>query len=205
MEKITLPAIVIYGAQMVAVSVYYAIKTLYRDVKVLCFVVKDQFSNPTYIDGIPVVTLDYFQSKNESGIFREEIKVYIATPENHHADIMADLRKRGINNYICIDSKKEAMLMEQYFSQISDFPLLRSCPKGRQKADISVYMSQFYRDHPLKSNCKIPDWIQPIQAGASLTDVRIADIRDNQGENISERNVNYSELSAMYWVGKHRA
>lgn len=46
--------IAIYGAQMVAVSVYYAIKALYKDTKIICFIVKELSGNPTSIDGIQV-------------------------------------------------------------------------------------------------------------------------------------------------------
>lgn len=187
--------IAIYGAQMVAVSIYYAIKTLYKDTNVICFIVKDMSGNPTSIDGILVKTLSEF---NETGI-----QIIIATPENHHAAIIADLNAKGLNDYICMDSKTEAALMEKYYNETANFTTLRSLDMGEEKAELAVFMSKFYKDQPLKCNYQAPDWICPIQAGAALTDIRIADICDNTGDNISEKNVNYSELSALYWVGKH--
>ena len=79
-------SITIYGAQMVAVSVYYAIKELYSECRIQCFLVKEQAGNPYAIDGIPVLTLDKYQETH--------IKVLIATPENHHPAIIRDLEAR---------------------------------------------------------------------------------------------------------------
>lgn len=70
--------------------------------------------------------------------------------------------------------------------------------------EMEVYMAKFYRDKPLKNNGVLPTWLIPIQAGAALTDKRVADVLDNSGENISYKNKNYSELSALYWIWKNR-
>ncbi len=44
-----------------------------------------------------------------------------------------------------------------------------------------------------------------IQAGAALTDKRICELNDHDGfpESISDRNSRYSEVTAMWWIGKH--
>lgn len=47
-------------------------------------------------------------------------------------------------------------------------------------------------------------YIVPIQVGKSLTDMQICNLTDNTGENISERNYNYSECTALYWAWKNR-
>ena len=186
--------ITIYGAQMVAVSVYYAIKELYSECRIQCFLVKEQAGNPYAIDGIPVLTLDRYRETH--------IKVLIATPENHHPAIIRDLEAKGIKDHLCMDSQKEAALMERYYEK-KGYRILHAYPAGSSRAGLSIFMSKFYRDQPLKGNYQTPDWIYPIQAGAALTDIRIARLCDNHGDNISEKNGNYSELSALYWVGKH--
>lgn len=83
------------------------------------------------------------------------------------------------------------------------FPILHSYTKGLERISLQVYMAKFYKDKPLQREYEIPEWIRTIQAGAALTDIHISDIRDDTGDNISAKNVNYSELSAMYWLGKH--
>ena len=47
-------------------------------------------------------------------------------------------------------------------------------------------------------------WIIPIQVGSALTvPANWEEIRDNLGDNISEKNGNYSECTALYWMWKH--
>ena len=42
-----------------------------------------------------------------------------------------------------------------------------------------------------------------IQVGADLTEQRICDLTDNTGENISVRNRQFCELTALYWIWKN--
>ena len=92
--------VAIYGAQMVAVSVYYAIKTLYPEIEVVSFVVSSAEGNPAAVDGVLVTPLNQFG--------RTDIKVLIAVPENFHAEIVEALEAKGIKDYVCMDSVKEA-------------------------------------------------------------------------------------------------
>lgn len=187
----------IYGAGMVGVSVYYAIKTLYKSCEIEAFLVTEMKGNPEAIQGIPVLALNEFHKR--------EVKILIAAPENHHEAMAAELEKRNLTDYIFMDSKKEANLMEQYYNAIGRFPSLRSCAVGEEKSSLQVYMTRFHRDTPLKNPYTPPKWVCPIQAGAALTKERVTEIRDDLGDNISKKNVNYSELTAMYWAGRHTA
>lgn len=69
--------------------------------------------------------------------------------------------------------------------------------------NMRVFMAKFYKDRPLKNEMEIPAWLIPIQAGAALTEERVADILDNNGENISHKNPNYCELTVLYWMWKN--
>ena len=70
--------------------------------------------------------------------------------------------------------------------------------------NLEVYAAKFHRDKPLRNTYNFPDWLYPMQVGAALTQQRVADILDNSGENISQKNVNYCELTALYWIWKNR-
>lgn len=190
-----LKQLVIYGAQTVAVSIYQAIKLLYRDYKVVAFLVEKKEGNPVSIEGIPVVILEQFNWK--------EIPVIIAVPEYYHNQIVKQLEERNINNYIVINSKSESKLMKKYYRRLKNYALLDDYQKGEKKANLSVYGVRNYKDKLIHSPLSQVNWLYPIQAGASLTNIKIADIRDNIGENISCKNYNYCELTAMYWIGKH--
>lgn len=194
--------IALYGAGMVAVSIYYAIKTLHPDCRIVSFIVSETKDNPEEIDHIPVMALEEF-----SKLFgKQDIKILVAVPENHHSVIVAELMKRNLKDYICMDSQKEAGLMEQYYRRTKMFLPLRSCQQKKQREkeiSLNVYITRFHKDVPLKKTWKLPEWTCPIQAGAALTDRSVAPIRDNTGDNISEKNGNYSELSALYWIWKN--
>ena len=71
-------------------------------------------------------------------------------------------------------------------------------------SEIEVYMAKFYKDKSLKNPQLLPEWLIPIQVGASLTQERVADVTDDSGDNISCKNVNYCELTALYWIWKNR-
>jgi len=68
---------------------------------------------------------------------------------------------------------------------------------------LQVLTAKFYKDVTLQGNDTMPDWTIPIQVGAALTDIRVADCLDNTGDNISSKNVNYCELTALYWLWKN--
>lgn len=185
----------IYGAQMVGVSTYYAIKELYTNCDIVSFLVSDMQGNPAFVDGVPVMLLKDFGQK--------DVTIIIATPEYYHATIMMDLQKEGFCNYICLDSAKEAELMRRYYCKNRKFSVLSEYRAGVKSVEPAVYMSKFYKDRMLNGSYDIPRWIQPIQAGAALTEVRVAKVRDDEGDNISNKNVNYCELTAMYWLSKN--
>lgn len=187
--------VAIYGAQMVGVSVYYAIKTLYLDCEILTFIVSSREGNPTFVDEVPVVTLQEFDNR--------DMQILIAMPENFHQEIKISLENKGYNNYICIDAEKEALLMKEFYKKTKQFKVLDSYCKGKNKVDVFVGMSKFYKDRKLKGHYVMPEWVYPIQAGADLTDICVANLQDNEGDNISLKNVNYCELTAMYWLSKH--
>lgn len=188
--------IALYGAQEAAVSVYFAMKKLYPDIRIVSFIVSGREGNPESIDGVPVVLVDEFE--------RKDIPILITTPENHHEEIASGLEKRGFSCYERVDSKERIQILGKYYRAAGKFPMLQSFPAGEEKASAAVYMAKFYKDTPLKEPYTCPKWVYPIQAGAALTKLRVAELCDNAGgDHISDRNGNYSELTAAYWVRKH--
>lgn len=71
-------------------------------------------------------------------------------------------------------------------------------------AGMRIYLAKSGKDIPLKNKRSFPEWIIPVQAGAALTDMRTADLLDCDGDNISEKNGNYCELTVLYWMWKNR-
>ena len=193
----------IYGAKSLALGAYRAIQELYSTVPVNCFLVTSQQGNPTCLDGLPVREIEAFSSRNmerERSVFH----ILIAAPEDQHSGIIRTIEEFGFHHYTCLDSVKESKLMEQYFQKQGIFPSVHNLELGREQAKLCVYMARFHKDQPLKTSFKAPEWSHPIQVGAALTDIRITGLTDDIGENISTKNGNYCELTALYWLWKNR-
>jgi hypothetical protein len=142
-----------------------------------------------------------------SGMSQEEkdnIEILIATPESVMCEIEQTLEQHGLRCYVRIDSVRYADMMERLFIAKGTFRTLSALPVGYHNCSLEVYMAKFYKDKQLRGEYHIPNWIVPIQVGAKLSKERVADILDCDGDNISEKNVNYSELTALYWLWKNR-
>lgn len=192
----------IYGAKSLALGIYYAIKKCYPEHRIQCFLVTSKEGNPGILAGLPVKEAAAFSQESDPG----DVHVLIGTPEDIHEEIRLQLKKHGYVHYTCMDSRREAVLMEQYFEREGRFLSIHSLdyPQEGDQAALQVFMAKFYRDRTLAKEHEIPPWICPLQVGAALTDVRTADLSDNTGRHISEKNVNYCELTALYWMWKNR-
>lgn len=90
--------------------------------------------------------------------------------------------------------------MGDYYASMNLFSGLALSGKFK---NMHGYMAKFYKDRAQTGKCVIPRWIQPIQVGTALTDERVALKTDHLGDNISAKNVNYCELTALYWIWKN--
>ncbi len=194
--------VIIYGAQGIALGAYRAYKEINPGFKLECFLVTNTKGNPQTLDGIPVIGInEYVLELSEKE--KKETKVIIATPESYMANIEKSLVEVGLLNYERLDSEKWAELIKNALSISKEFSLLSDLSSGDEKSDISVYLTKFWKDKDLISECTLPNYYIPIQAGAENTSVRVASITDDSGDNISCKNPNYSELTVLYWIWKN--
>lgn len=194
--------VVIYGSQAIAYGTYKFLKRTSPDCKVLCFLVTEMGINPKEVDGVVVRVLKEFaQTCSEDD--KQNIKVLIATPETVMEEIESGLKQYGFDNIVRIDSKRFGEMQGKLFASYDCFKPLLCYPVGNTQADLHVYKAKFYKDKVLKTNIEL-EYDIPIQVGAALTDVRVADVLDCDGDNISDRNGNYSELTGLYWIWKNQ-
>lgn len=186
----------IYGAKSLALGVCLAVQELYPKYLVRGFIVKSLNNNPVVLGKLPVQELKNVKEK--------EIHILIATPEDTHKEIIQDLERYGFFHYSCIDSKKEAELMGKYYAKRGIFPSIHFMPKCRSSQTLQVYMAKHHGDRMLHNNYKLPKWIQPVSVGACLSNKSLEKNRDDIGENISNKNGNYCELTALYWIWKNK-
>lgn len=195
--------LVIYGAWGMALGAYEAVSSFCPKRRIRCFLVTELAGNRTQLAGLPVLEVEDFAaalSKEE----KEKIEILIAVPEYSIPDIEKKLDEQGLYCHVPLTSGRWAEMMGYCFAAAGMYKPLKGLPVGYHRADIQVYMTRFYKDRPLKVAYDMPEWLLPVQAGAALCEERVAELLDNTGENISEKNGNYSELSVLYWIWKNR-
>ncbi len=104
---------------------------------------------------------------------------------------------RIFNNSVRLD--------ELYRHQLGDYSCFENIDEPHEVIyKCKIYMSKSHFDKELTEDFDTP-YTETIQVGADLTDQIIAKIKDNTGINISVRNKDYCEMSAVYWAWKNDA
>lgn len=194
---------VIYGAQGIALGVYNAINLLYPEEKIDCFLVTERGINSSTLGGIPVIELlEFIKDKTEEE--KANVTVLICTPENVMEAIEESLDEARMHNHIRIDSKRWAYLQDKALTISGIFTPLSTYPIGRKKANIEVFKMIHHKDKPLKSEHKDPEFVTSVQVGSAFADIKMAECIDKLGDNISNKNGDYSELTGLYWIWKNK-
>ena len=191
--------LLIFGAQGYALGAYQAIKTLYPKRTVPCFIVSECGYNAKMLSGIPVRQIS---SLGEAE--KRDIQVLIATPENIQPGIEETLEFYGFHNYTRLTSDRWNELMKLYHLKLGQFLPLSALPVGCSKPFVRIFMAKSHLDRALRKRVDLPDYVFPIQVGRVNADRTIADIVDNTGDNISNCNGNYSEMTGLYWIWKNK-
>lgn len=192
----------IYGAQGYALSAYEAITTLYPKREISCFLVTRMDGNAAALAGLPVREIAAF-AEELAEAQKQEVEILIATPENVQAEIEETLEQYGFQNRSRLTSSRHAELAKLFHAREGRLLPLSALPVGCREPFIRVYMAKSHVDKPLHGAYMPAPYVFPIQVGAACCDIRIAGLADNTGENISDKNGNYCELTALYWIWRN--
>lgn len=195
--------IAIYGAQGIALGAYEAITTLYPKRSVRCFLVSERGINADVLNGVPVKEIGEYISETTVSD-RNNMQVIIATPENVQPEIEDNLESYGFRNHLRLDAGRYSELVKLFHAKKGEFLPLSALPVGCRRPFVRIYMAKHELDRKLTGSYIIPGYVIPIQVGADGAASRVAETLDSCGENISKKNVNYSELTALYWIWKNR-
>lgn len=200
--------IYIAGASSRARTTKAYLEFLYPDIKVQAYLVSPEMDdNPTVQDGIPVLAIGMGLDT--------QCKVYLGTRGVNHQQLASELMEAGFNegNIIPVSVDLDTKLRNDYVAKryqllgkdFSKFDSLSCQHLSKKEVNACIYQASSALDSKLTDSYVPLKEEKLIQVGAALTDKRIADgvITDNIGDNISERNRQFCELTGLYWIWKH--
>lgn len=203
--------IIIYGASTSAQNIKNMLE--FFKIDVFCFVVTHMDGNPSHINGIPVYeAAEVLPEHKKALVLIALLNVYYSEVKKYLIDLgVTEFMEAGLESEVDIRLRKEILRRKTdtavYERFLSDIKGMKKAPYGKQEIrsldDFKIFMVCNHRDKIIKADTT-EKWIVPIQAGAANTSDVLAEIRDDRGkDNISERNYNYCELSAAYWIWRN--
>ena len=136
--------------------------------------------------------------------------ILVCLPSKWQLDAQIHLKGMGFENLCIYDAAMDNRLKVDFFKSVyaeqgKPFVLLADMPAEHESrhCSLTVYMARCVVDKPLSTEPILHKCVVPIQVGAALTDKRIAELTDDTGDNISDRNRRYSETTALYWMWKN--
>ncbi len=197
----------IYGAGDVAREVAFCLKSEAYGIDIEGFLISDEIKENRSIFGIPVISYSSFDEDKSTLII-------VAVLEKYRDEIVANLEQRGYVNHIEVTFESDlwGKVREKFYSSYREkkegvpFVAFHNGIEAASKSNnkkCRVFVAKSHVDKPLKVDVDANCWEEDIQVGASLTDKEISEIKDNTGKNISEKNRQYCELTALYWIWKN--
>lgn len=203
-------SISIYGAGDIGTQVAYCLMNAPYNKNIETFLVTstDNQSQES-IMGVPIVPVSDAQISKDSLIL-------VSVLEKYKEEIALTLKELGFDNvlFLTFESDLWASVRREHFYEyakaksFSKINYLKDVEHRylSEDADVdgfNVYIAKSHKDKKIKVTIKNRPWEKDIQVGTALTQERIADIADSLGDNISEKNANYCELTALYWLWKN--
>lgn len=197
--------VIIYGAGVMGKALKLCLETSPFNSHVRTFIVRSMDNNPDHIDSTPVIPLNRAQQ------YRHK-KVIVALNEKNMLSAEKGLKEAGFDNLVLMDAAGDKFcrikkIFLKYHPELSPFPVHFVHEVGEipniKTQNIRVYVVKSIYDKPVENVTPLQDYETEIQAGKALTNQQICEITDACGENISAKNRQYCELTALYWVWKH--
>ena len=170
---------------------------IYPEVVIEAYLYDNNEANSDKIDGVPVIRFD------ENTNLERDIPVYLGTRGVYHSSLTKKFEQMGMKEIIPVTPQLDMELRNRFLT-------LYYAEMGRryEKFDsfsesACIYVVRSVFDRPMQSSYPLSAYQREIQVGAALTKERICELTDDTGETISERNRQFCELTALYWIWKN--
>ncbi|MCI8430479.1 MAG: DUF4422 domain-containing protein [Lachnospiraceae bacterium] len=189
--------IYIVGAHSRAQTLGTYLTKLYPDIRIAAYLYDNEEPNRRETGGVPVLCFD------ETTKLCRDWPVYLGTRGVYHSRLTEKLRRMGMKQIIPVtpelDCELRNQFLEAYFAERG-----REYLKLNASGDFAcIYVARSVFDRPLQKKYQLSGYQKEIQVGAALTDQRICELTDDIGEQISDRNRQFCELTALYWIWKN--
>lgn len=200
----------LYGAQTIAYGMACALRA--RGCGAAGYVVTERGKAPAVLDGLPVREIGELQESDD------EVQFLLAVPPYLHDEIRTILGVHGYHHATPLDAAMEYREMAAYlrgkgFPSL-DLPTskLNVAEAGQAAGDaealaaagIAVFVACSAADPPLVQALPQSPIYHTVQAGAAIGPAIGTELRDDDGETISQENPHCDELTVTYWAWKNR-
>lgn len=190
-------SIYIVGAHSRARTLRTYLTKIYPDMKIEAYLYDNDEPNAANIEGVPIIHF------NKDTCLQTEYPVYLGTRGVYHASLTEKLQQMGMKEIIPVTPELDIELrnrfMPLYFAEMG-----RSYDKFDSLSEPAcIYVARSVYDKSLNQAFPLSAFRKEIQAGAALTTERVCELTDNTGENISEKNQQFCELTVLYWIWKN--
>lgn len=190
-------SIYIVGAHSRARTLGVYLTKIEPDIRIKAYLYDNDESNADSIEGVPVIHFDE-KTPLETGC-----PVYLGTRGVYHSDLTKKLKRMGMKEIIPVTPQLDMELRNRFLT-LYYAEMGRSYDKFDSVSEsVCIYVVRSVFDKQLQCEYPLSAFQKEIQVGAALTEKRICQLADDTGENISERNRQFCELTALYWIWKN--